>query len=64
MRKDNCLLTTEGRPTGLADDKWKKIDDNVVANMHLALVDSVLLSVVEKKDGQENLECSCQIVQG
>ena len=37
LRKDNCLLAIEGRPVGLADDKWKKMDDNAIANLHLAL---------------------------
>ena len=49
LRKDNCLLAIEGKLTRLADDKWKEMDDNAVANLHLALADSVLSSVTEKK---------------
>ena len=51
--KDNSLPAFEGRATRLADDKWKEIDDNVVANLHLVLADSVLWSVTEKKTGKE-----------
>ena len=53
LRKDNCLLAIEGRLDGLADDKWKEMDDNAVANLYLALADSVLSSVAEKKTVKE-----------
>ena len=53
LRKDNCLPAIEGKPTGLDDDKWKEMDDNAIANLHLALADSVLSSVVEKKTAKE-----------
>ena len=39
--------------SGITDDKWKEMDDSVVANLHLALADSVLSSVVEKKTAKE-----------
>ena len=53
LRKDNCLPAIEGRPTRLADDKWKKMDDNAVTKLHLALVDLVLSSVAKKKMEKE-----------
>ena len=53
LRKEKCLDAIEGRPTGIADDKWKEMDDNAVANFHLAMADSVLSSVAEKKTAKE-----------
>ena len=53
LRKDNCLLAIESRPTGLTNDKWKEIDDNAVANLHLPLANSVLSSVAEEKTAKE-----------
>jgi len=53
MRKDNCVTAIEGRPIGITDEKWKEMDDNVVANLHLALADSVLSSIAEKKTAKE-----------
>ena len=53
LRKDNCLEAIEGRPTDMSDEKWKEKDDNAVANLHLAMVDSVLSSVAEKKTARE-----------
>ena len=41
LRKDNCLEAIEIRPTDMTDEKWKETDDNVVANLHLAMADSV-----------------------
>ncbi len=53
LRKDNCLIIIEERFTDITDDKWKAMDDNVIANLHLALTDSVLSSVVERKTTKE-----------
>ena len=53
LRKDNCLATIERRPTGATNDKWKEMDDSAVANLHLALTDSMLSSVVKKKMEKE-----------
>ena len=39
------MAAIEGRPTGITDKKWKKMDDNAVGNLHLALADSVLSSL-------------------
>ena len=58
MRKDNCLGTIERRPIGITDDKWKEMDDSAIANLHLALANLVLSSVVEKKMTNE-LACIC-----
>lgn len=49
LRKDNCLASIEDRTEGISDEKWNEMDNNVVANLHLALADSVLSSVAEKK---------------
>ena len=53
LRKDNCLDAIEGRPTDITDEKWKEMDANAIANLHLAMADSVLSSVVEKKTAKE-----------
>lgn len=33
----------------MTDEKWKKIDEIAVANLHLAMIDSVLSKVAENK---------------
>jgi len=48
------VTAIKGRPIGIIYEKWKEMDDNSVANLHLALVDSVLSSVAEKKTAKEN----------
>ena len=53
LRKDNCLPEIEGRPSRLAYDKWKEMDDNNVAILHLALANSVLSSVAKKRMAKE-----------
>ena len=52
-RKDNCLVVIKRRPTRIIDDKWKEMDDRAAANLHLALADSVLSSVAEKKTAKQ-----------
>ena len=50
LRKDNCLAAIGDKPDEiLDDDKWKGMNGNAIANLHLALVDGVLSSVAEKK---------------
>ena len=53
LRKDNCLDAIDGRPADITDEKWKEMDDNAVANLHLAMADSVLSSIAEKKTAKE-----------
>jgi len=53
MRKENSVAAIESRPTGITYEKLKKMDDNAVANLHLALADSVLSSIAEKKTAKE-----------
>ena len=54
LMKDNCLLAIGDRPTEITDDnKWKEMDGNAVANLHLALADAVLSSIAEKKTAKE-----------
>ena len=53
LRKDNCLPAIEGRPADITDEKWKEMDDNAVASLHLAMADSVLSSIAEKKTAKE-----------
>lgn len=53
LRKDNCLEAIGDKPTTITDEKWKEIDGNAIANLHLALADGVLSSVAEKKTAKE-----------
>ena len=50
LRKNNYLTAIEERLTKITDDdKWNEMDDNAIANLHLAFTDGVLSSVAEKK---------------
>ena len=54
LRKDNCLAAIRYRPAQITDNaKWNEMDGNAIANIHLALADKVLSSVVEKKTAKE-----------
>ncbi|KAH9670656.1 hypothetical protein KPL70_017059 [Citrus sinensis] len=53
LRKNNCLATIGERPMEITDDKWNEVDDNAISNLHLALADGVLSSVVEKNTAKE-----------
>ena len=53
MRKENCLDAIEEKTIGIFDDKWKEMDGNIIANLHLAIVDSMLSSILEKKIAKE-----------
>ncbi|KAJ6885640.1 hypothetical protein NC651_026314 [Populus alba x Populus x berolinensis] len=54
LRKDNCLAAIGDRPAEIIDNaKWNEMDANVIANIHLALADEVLSSVVKKKTAKE-----------
>jgi len=48
LRKDNCLAAIEERPASITEQKWKEMDNNGIANLHLALVDAVLSNIMEK----------------
>ena len=37
LKKDNCLAAIEEKLVGITDQKWKEIDNNAIANLHLAL---------------------------
>ena len=53
LRKNNCLATIGERSMEISDDKWNKIDGNVISDLYLALADGVLSSVVEKNTAKE-----------
>jgi len=52
LRKDNCLEAVKEKPEGITDKKWKEINNNVIANLHLALADA-LSSIAEKTTAKE-----------
>ncbi|RDX72700.1 hypothetical protein CR513_47776, partial [Mucuna pruriens] len=52
-QKDNCLSAIKDKPTNITKERWKEISDNVVVNLLLAMTDSILLSVIEKKITKE-----------
>ncbi|GJR91241.1 retrovirus-related pol polyprotein from transposon TNT 1-94 [Tanacetum coccineum] len=54
LRKDKCLAAISERPAEVTDDsKWDEMDENAIANLHLALADGVLSSIEEKKSAKE-----------
>ncbi|RDX72043.1 hypothetical protein CR513_48523, partial [Mucuna pruriens] len=53
LRKGNCLGVIEGKHKYITKERWKEMDDNVVANLYLVMTNSVLASVVEKKTVKE-----------
>ena len=49
LRKDNCLAAIGDRPKEITDDgKWNEMDDNAIANLHLALAGRVLSSIAKR----------------
>ncbi|KAK8991373.1 hypothetical protein V6N11_062388 [Hibiscus sabdariffa] len=54
LRKDGCLVAISERPTDFTDNnKWNEMDENAIADLHLALADEVLSSIEEKKTAKE-----------
>ncbi|KAH9715183.1 hypothetical protein KPL71_020951 [Citrus sinensis] len=53
LRKNNCLAAIGERPMEITDDKWNEVDGNAISDLHLALADGVLSSVVEKNIAKE-----------
>ncbi|KAL4283007.1 hypothetical protein GQ457_16G004330 [Hibiscus cannabinus] len=54
LRKDGCLAAISERPTDFTDNnKWNEMDENAIADLHLALADEVLSSIEEKKTAKE-----------
>ncbi|GJV90696.1 gag-pol polyprotein [Tanacetum coccineum] len=48
LRKDKCLAAIGERPAA-----WDEMDENAIANLHLALADEVLSSIEEKKSAKD-----------
>ena len=49
LRKNKCLEAIGKRAEEITNDKkWDEINDNVVADLHLAISDGILLSMNEK----------------
>ncbi|KAK9042016.1 hypothetical protein V6N11_017099 [Hibiscus sabdariffa] len=54
LRKDACLAAISERPADFTDNnKWNEMDENAIADLHLALADEVLSSIEEKKTAKE-----------
>nr|GEX88768.1 Gag-Pol polyprotein [Tanacetum cinerariifolium] len=54
IRNDKCLVAIGERPTEVMDDsKWDAMDGNAISNLHLALADGVLSSIMKKKSAKE-----------
>ena len=50
MRKDNCLEAMDKRQVEITyDNKWNEMDENAMANIHLALADNVLSASRRRK---------------
>ncbi|GJZ60286.1 hypothetical protein Tco_0616102 [Tanacetum coccineum] len=54
LTKDKCLAAIGERPAEVTDNsKWAEIDENAIANLHLALADRFLSSIEEKKTAKD-----------
>ncbi|GMI82021.1 hypothetical protein HRI_001871400 [Hibiscus trionum] len=54
LRKNGCLAAISEWPTDFTDNKkWNEMDENAIADLHLALADEVLSSIEEKKTTKE-----------
>ncbi|GKC40711.1 hypothetical protein Tco_1053095 [Tanacetum coccineum] len=54
LRKDKCLAAIGERLADVTNDsKWDEMDENAIANLHLALADVVLSSIEEKKTAKD-----------
>ncbi|KAK9020405.1 hypothetical protein V6N11_010429 [Hibiscus sabdariffa] len=54
LRKDGCLAVVNERPTDFTDNnKWNEMEDNAIADLHLALADEVLSSIEEEETVKE-----------
>ncbi|KAK8574965.1 hypothetical protein V6N12_062642 [Hibiscus sabdariffa] len=54
LRKDGCLAASSERPTDFTNNnKWNEMDENAIADLHLALADEVFSSIEEKKTTKE-----------
>ena len=53
LRKNNCLVAIGEKFMDITNDKWNEIDGNTISDLHLALADGVLSSVVEKNTVKE-----------
>ncbi|KAK4281039.1 hypothetical protein QN277_012579 [Acacia crassicarpa] len=52
--KDNCLEAINTRPQEFTnDEKWKRIDELAIFDLHLSLSDDVLSGVEEKTSAKE-----------
>lgn len=49
LRKNNCLETIRERLIQITNNMWNEIDGNAITDLHLALADRVLSSVVKEK---------------
>ncbi|GMI76144.1 hypothetical protein HRI_001283700 [Hibiscus trionum] len=54
LRKNGCLAAISERPADFTDNKkWNEMDENAIADLHLALADEVLSNIEEKKTAKE-----------
>lgn len=53
LRNDNCQDAIEGKPTNVINERWTKMGENVVINLHIAMANLVLSSVAKKKTAKE-----------
>lgn len=62
LRKKNYLAIIREKPTEITDDaKWNEMDDNAIADLHLAVLIKCYL-VWRRKSSRENMEYSHEIV--
>jgi len=47
LKKDNCVYAIEEKLVDITDQRWKEINDNDITNLHLAMPNAILSSIVE-----------------
>lgn len=63
LRKNNCLEAIEERHVEITNDKWNKMDGNIIIDP-LALADGVLSNVAKENDSNGYMEYSYKIIWG
>ena len=63
LRKNNCLEAIEERHVEITNDKWNKMDGNIIIDP-LTLADGVLSNVAKENDSNGYMEYSYKIIWG
>lgn len=53
LGKDNCLVAIKEKTVKITHQKWKEMNDNAISNLHLAMADAILSSIIKKTTTKE-----------